>query len=268
MSNRESASTGGAKSRRKSAPSLPVHRIPLNQERVIRAAVALADRDGIDALNMRNLAHELGVVPMAIYKHVANKEELLTHMVDVVVGEIDPPLEGVEWKAAIRERILSARQALLRHRWASKAIESQNGATPIVLSYMNSLIGMFRKGGFSADLTHHVMHAIGSRMWGFTQEVFPTPPPPEDPEVMAAMFKLLTEQYPYILEIATAKGHDDDTSVGQGCDDQFEFEFALNILLDRFEQLHQQNWRSGGVSGTKQPALETLARNQRINKAN
>src|SRR6476619_2295141 len=110
-----------------------VRRAPFNRDRVLRAAVALADDAGIDALNMRNLAHELGVVPMALYKHVANKEELLDGMVEVIVGEIDPPLPAAGWKAAIRQRILSARQALLRHRWASQVIESRTSAPPVVL---------------------------------------------------------------------------------------------------------------------------------------
>ena len=112
------------------------------------------------------------MVPMALYKHVANKEELLDGMVDVIVGEIDPPLPAADWKAAVRQRILSARQALLRHPWASQVIESRTNAPPVVLDYMDSFIGMFLAGGFSVDLTHHVMHALGSRMWGFTQEVF------------------------------------------------------------------------------------------------
>src|SRR5215210_1141474 len=98
--------------------------MPLNRERVLRAAVALADDAGIAALSMRSLAQELGVVPMALYKHVANKEELLDGMVEVIVGEIDPPMHGADWKAAIRQRILSARQSLLRHRWASQVVES------------------------------------------------------------------------------------------------------------------------------------------------
>ena len=92
-------------------------RAPLSRERVLRAAVALADQGGVDALSMRKLAQELGVVPMALYKHVANKDELLDGMIDVVVGEIDPPIEGAGWKTAVRERILSARRALLRHPW-------------------------------------------------------------------------------------------------------------------------------------------------------
>ncbi len=193
---------------------------------------------------MRNLAQELGVVPMALYKHVANKEELLDGMIDVVVGEIELTVHGAGWKDGIRQRILLARQALLRHRWASHVIESRTNASPVILDYMNSLIGMFRAGGFSVDLTHHVMHALGSRMWGFTQEVFPTPPPPTDPDVLAAMFSQLAAQYPYIIEIASARSHDEESAVGQGCDDQFEFEFSLDVLLDRFEQLHQQGWSS------------------------
>ncbi|MGZ5384779.1 MAG: TetR/AcrR family transcriptional regulator C-terminal domain-containing protein [Acidimicrobiia bacterium] len=237
-SHREQGSGGAAKrvgSRR---------RAPLNRDRVLRAAVSLADAAGIEALSMRNLAQELGVVPMALYKHVKNKEELLDGMVDFIVGEIDVADQGTGWKDGIRYRILSARQALLRHRWASQVIESRANASPVILDYMNSLIGMFRAGGFSVDLTHHVMHALGSRMWGFTQEVFPTPPPPDDPEVRAAMFGQLAAQYPYIIEVATAETHDEESAVGQGCDDQFEFEFALDLLLGSFDQLHQQGRNS------------------------
>jgi AcrR family transcriptional regulator len=153
-----------------------VRRAPLSRNRVLRAAVALADHAGIQALSMRNLAQELNVVPMALYKHVANKEQLLDGMVDVIVGEIDPPAGGTDWKSAIRQRILSARRALLRHPWASQVIESRPNPTPVVLDYLNSIIGMFRAGGLSIDLTHHVMHALGSRMWGFTQELFPASP--------------------------------------------------------------------------------------------
>jgi hypothetical protein len=112
---------------------------------------------------------------------------------------------------------------------------------------MDSLAGTFLAGGFSVDLTHHVMHALGSRMWGFTQEVFPTPPPPADPEVRDAMFGQLATQYPHIVAITTAGSHDHATAVGQGCDDQFEFEFALDLLLDGFERLHRQGWTSGSA---------------------
>ncbi|MFG3224325.1 TetR/AcrR family transcriptional regulator C-terminal domain-containing protein [Kitasatospora sp. NPDC048194] len=225
-------------------PAKTPRRAPLNRDRVLRAAVALADEIGIDALSMRSLAERLGVVPMALYKHVANKEELLDGMVEVIVGEIAPPARGADWKDAIRQRILSARQALLSHRWASQVVESRRHATPVVLDYMDSLIGMFRAGGFSVDLTHHAMHALGSRMWGFTQELFPTPPPPADPEARAAMFDQLAARYPHIIEMATAGSRDGGSAPGGGCDDQFEFEFALDVLLDGFERLHRQGWDS------------------------
>jgi AcrR family transcriptional regulator len=185
---------------------------------------------------MRNLAHELGVVPMALYKHVANKDELLDGMIDVVVGEIDPPAGGTDWKTAIRQRVLSARRALLRHPWASRVMESRTDPTPAVLAYMDSMIGTFRAGGFSMDLTHHAMHAMGSRLLGFTQELF------DDtaelgPEMPPETLRELTGRYPHITELVTAITHDDASVVGQGCDDQFEFEFALDLMLTGLERL-------------------------------
>ncbi|MCW7940692.1 TetR family transcriptional regulator [Streptomyces hygroscopicus] len=222
-------------------------RARLNRDRVLHAAVALADRVGIEALSMRSLAQELGVVPMALYKHVANKEQLLDGMVDVIVGEIDSPAHGADWKSAVRERILSARRALLRHPWASRVIESRSAPTPGALDYLDSVIGMFRAGGLSADLTHHVMHALGSRVWGFTQELFPASPN-VDPDAQAVMFREMAARYPYIVEIAAARTHDGESVVNQGCDDQFEFEFAIDLLLDGFERLHRQGWTSADQS--------------------
>ena len=160
---------------------------------------------------MRRLAQELGVVPMALYKHVANKEELLDGMVDALVSEIDPPVRDAGWKNAVRLRVLSARQALLRHPWARQVLESRTNKTPAVLGYMDSFIGMFLAGGFSVDLTHHVMHALGSRMWGFTQELFDdsaggsaAAAAAVPPEAQAAMLREMAERYPNILKVATA----------------------------------------------------------------
>ena len=216
----------------------PTQRIPLNRGRILRAAVGLADATGIEALSMRRLAQELGVVPMALYKHVANKEELLDGMADAVVGEIDPPTEGPDWQRVVRERILSARRVLLRHPWAAWVIESRTGPTPAVLAYLDSMAGSFRAGGLSADLTHHVMHAMGSRLLGFSQELFDTAGSsgPPDPGLAA--------RYPHIAELAATAAHDDGSTVGGGCDDQFEFEFALDLLLDGFETLRRQGWTS------------------------
>ncbi|MFC0844138.1 TetR/AcrR family transcriptional regulator C-terminal domain-containing protein [Streptomyces noboritoensis] len=218
----------------------------LNRERVLRAAVALADESGIESLSMRRLAQELGVVPMALYKHVANKEQLLDGMVDTVVGEIDPPEPGSDWRGVVRQRILSARRVLLRHRWAYGVIESRTGPTSAVLEYLDSMIGVFRDGGLSVDLTHHVMHAMGSRLLGFSQELFEASgasggsggAEPPDPA--------LAQRYPRIAELAAAAAHDGDSVVGGGCDDQFEFEFALDLLLDGFERLRAEGWSPPG----------------------
>jgi AcrR family transcriptional regulator len=229
-------------------------RTPLNRERVLRAAVDLADDVGVAGLSMRRLAQELGVVPMALYKHVADKEELLDGMVDVVVGEFDPPDPSLGWKDAVRQQVLSARRAVLRHPWARQAIESRTRRTPAVLAYMDSVAGAFRRGGFSADLTHHVMHALGNRIWGFSPELFdePTageaaPAAPEEQQAMAAEFG---RRYPHILEIALAAAQGDLSAVGRGCDEQFEFEFALDLLLDGADRLRRGRWSSTGARTT------------------
>ncbi|MCM9076635.1 TetR/AcrR family transcriptional regulator [Streptomyces spororaveus] len=221
-------------------------RPPLSRDRVLRAAVAFADGAGIEALSMRGLAQELGVVPMALYKHVANKEELLDGMVEVVVAGIERQVPGADWRSAVRARILGARRALLTHAWAAPVIRSRTSPTPAVLAYLDSVIGTFRAGGFSTDLTHHVMHALGSRVLGFTEELFDAPAgsAPQDEREQAAAHEAMAGRYPHVTELARAVAHDRRSVVGQGCDDQFEFEFALDLLLDGFERLHGQGWTS------------------------
>src|SRR6476659_8348844 len=216
-------------------------RAPLSRERILRTAVALAEQGGVEAASMRKIAQEVGVVPMALYKHVAGKDELLGGMIDVVVGEIDPPaVDDIDWKGAIRQRILSARQALLRHPWASRVMESRTEPTPTVLDYMDSMIGMFRAGGFSMDLTHHAMHAMGSRLMCFTQELF-NDTSGAGPELEAEMWGQMADVYPSIYELFRTVTHDDASVVGPGCDDQFEFEFALDLLLNGLERLKERS---------------------------
>ena len=193
---------------------------------------------------MRKLAQELGVVPMALYKHVANKDELLDGMVDVVVGEIDPPAA---------ERRLAARGPRADPLGAAGAAAPPVGvagdrvadrADAGRTAYMDSMIGMFRAGGFSVDLTHHVMHAMGSRMLGFSQELFDTPPAATDPPIAGGRAGQMAARFPHIAEIALTVAHDDASVVGSGCDDQFEFEFALDLLLDGLERLRARGWTS------------------------
>jgi AcrR family transcriptional regulator len=203
---------------------------------VLRAAVAMADATGIEAVSMRKLADELGVVPMALYKHVAGREELLDGMVDIVVGEIDPPAVGADWKGAVRQRILSARRSLQRHPWAPGVIESRSDASPAMLAYLDSMIGMFLAGGFSADLIHHALHALGSRLLGFTQEIL-NDSQDLDPQALEAIASQMEGIYPNVAVMTRAVYHDEASVVGQGCDDQFEFEFALDLLLDGLDRL-------------------------------
>ncbi len=215
-------------------------RLPLTRERVLQAAVGLADREGIEALSMRRVGHELGVEAMSLYNHIANKEDLLNGMLDVVVVEIDPPLEDEsDWRRVFHERALSARQALKRHPWASAVIVSRTNPTPALLAYMDSMIGIVRRAGFSLDQTHHAMHALGSRALGFGQELFEGSgdDSPDDPQAMDLMIEQMATQFPYAAEIATQVRHDSESVVGAGCDDQFEFEFGLDLILDGLERL-------------------------------
>jgi AcrR family transcriptional regulator len=225
-------------------------RVPLTRDRVLRAAVEIADARGIAGLTMRNLAHELGVEAMSLYHHVANKGEVLDGIADAVVAEVNehvrglPPPDGADWKAAVRRRILTARQVLLRHPWAPAVLETRDEMSPAALAYFDALAGQLRAGGMSADLVHHAMHALGSRAFGFTQELFSADPnadPGPDPEVL---YEQMAGAFPNIAEIIRAASHDGATTLGW-CDDQFEF--GLDIVLDGLERLRRARWSSGAA---------------------
>jgi AcrR family transcriptional regulator len=201
--------------------------------------VELADESGIETLTMRTLGQTLGVEAMSLYNHVANKEDILDGMVEVVmngvndaVSEIDVPAS--EWKTAMRRRVLAARQIFLRHPWAPGVLESRTNTSTPRLRYNDSLIGLFLNAGFSADLTHHAMHALGSRALGFTQELGDDSD--VDLEQMKSSFRQMAGEYPNIAAMLEHVTHDPDTTLGW-CDDQFEFEFALDLLLDGLERL-------------------------------
>jgi AcrR family transcriptional regulator len=217
----------------------------LSRDVVLRTAVRIADDGGIKSLTMRRLAQELGVEPMSLYHHVADKEAVLDGMVEVVLGEINERVSEVvasddgDWKAALRKRILTARDVLLGHRWAPGVLESRKNMSPEALRYADDVSGLMRRGGFSVSLLHHAMHALGSRAFGFSQELFSQEDDAEvDPEVMAMMMGQMAEQYPYITEVVAIESgkHDEDSTLGW-CDDQTEFEFGLDLLLDGLERL-------------------------------
>jgi AcrR family transcriptional regulator len=223
-------------------------RVPLDRDRVLEEAVALADEEGIDGVSMRRLSARLGVVPMALYKHVADKDDLLAGMIDRIIAGYASAPEDVDWSRAVRERILSARAALLVHPWLRPAIEGAVHRTPAVLGHMDALAGELARGGLSYDLVHHAMHALGHRIWGFTPEAFsgsssastegmPAPSTPEE----RALLEGMAARFPHIAAIAADAAM---RNPGGACDEQEEFEFTLDLLLDSFARLHASGWRS------------------------
>ncbi len=216
-------------------------RTPLNRARVLKAAVAFADEHGIASLSMRNLGQELGVEAMSLYNHVRSKDDLLDGMVDTVLADIDQSPGGTDWKSCLRHRILSARSALITHPWASQVIESRKDPSPTMIGYFDGVVAIFRDGGFSMDLIHHAMHALGSRMLGFSQELFSEGGgAEEDPEAEAMTIQML-ERYPNLSAMLQVISHDpEEPQVGAGCDDQTEFIFGLDLILDGLERLHAE----------------------------
>lgn len=221
-------------------------RVPLSRERVLNAAVDIADRDGIKQVTMRNVAHELDVEAMSLYYHVENKEQLLDGMAEVIIqqvidasDEVPVPTDPAAWKSAMRKRILRAREIQLLHKWAPSVLETRTSMSIAAIEYFHGLLAIFRAGEFSYDLAHHAMHALGSRALGFSQELFNPDEAdvPEAEEEANAMMAEMAEKFPLMMEMMSEIVHEGpDTTVGW-CDDQTEFEFALDVTLDGLEVL-------------------------------
>ena len=210
-------------------------RATLTRQRVLEAAVELADRDGLESVSMRRLGQELGIEAMSLYTHVRSKGDLLDGMTDVVMGQIPAVEAGGDWKAALRSSILGARGVLLRHPWAPDVIETRTAPGPAILRQYDTVMGIMRGGGLSLELTHHALHMLGSRLLGFTRELFDDSPNP-DPEAAAVMAAQLAPTHPHVAEMALAATHDGGLG---GCDTNLEFEFALDVILDGLERLRQ-----------------------------
>ncbi|MFV0286165.1 MAG: TetR/AcrR family transcriptional regulator [Demequina sp.] len=217
-------------------------RLPLSRERVVSEAMALADTSGLEALSMRTLADRLGVVPMALYKHVRNKEELLDAMVDAVVTAIGPAPTGGDWLTRARALIGAARHEMLRHPWAWRAIETREAPSPPVLDHMEAMLQVLGDGGLSVDLAHHTMHALGSRLWGFSQEVFASPAADAGHGPDEATLAMLAARWPGVLASAASARHQVGSTVGPGCDDDAEFAFALDLILEGAARLADAGW--------------------------
>jgi AcrR family transcriptional regulator len=208
-------------------------RIPLTRERVLHAAVALADRDGVRALSMRRLAQELGVEAMSLYHHVANKDAILDGIIDLVFAEIELPSGDAGWKPAMRQRAVSAREALRRHPWATGLMESRSTPGPANLRHHDAVLGILRTAGFSVELAAHAYSVLDSYIYGFAlQETgLPFETPEETAEVARTiMAQFPADQLPHLTEIAVELVLQPGYSYGN------EFLFGLDLILDGLER--------------------------------
>jgi AcrR family transcriptional regulator len=208
-------------------------RSPLSRERVLQAAVAFADEHGIGSLSMRKLGEALGVEAMSLYNHVANKDELLDGMVDLVFDEIVVPSGGDDWKLAMRERAISARQVLARHRWAIGLMESRSSPGPATLRHHDAVIGSFRQAGFSVAMAAHAFSALDSYVYGFALQEASMPfDTAEETVELAAMIleQLHPEEYPHLTELTV------EHVLQPGYDYGDEYEYGLDLILDGLER--------------------------------
>ena len=208
-------------------------RPPLTRQRVLDTAVALADREGVRSLSMRKLAQELGVEAMSLYHHVANKDDILDGLVDVVFGEIDLPAGEDGWRAAMRQRAISAREALRRHPWATGLMESRPTPGAANLRHHDAVLGVLRGAGFSVQLAAHAYSLLDSYIYGFAlQEAsLPFHTPEEAAQVaQAIMAEFPASEYPHLTEIAV------DHVLQPGYDYGNEYLFGLDLILDGLER--------------------------------
>ena len=208
---------------------------PLSRERVLRMALLLADTGDIEAMSMRKIAQALGVQAMSLYNHVANKDDILDGIVDLVIGEIEVPDLASDWKVAMRRRSVSAHEVLLRHPWSAIVIMARVNVGPASLRYIDATLGCLINAGFSFVMADRAWNAIDSHIYGFTLQELKFPFQPEDySEAAKTGLPLIpAEKYPYMnamtLEIIEKK-----------YDGISNFEFGLEIILDGLDRLRDK----------------------------
>lgn len=183
---------------------------------------------------MRKLGQELDVEAMALYRHVRNKDDLLDGIVEVVVAEIERPSPSDDWKSALRDQVMAARRVMLRHPWARRVLEDRGTGGPVILAYVESVLAILHAGGFPLDLAHHTLHVMGSRIFGFNQDFFEdsgeADPSAEEAAIVSGS---MAANFPRVTELAMAASHD---GVLGRCDDDVEFAFGLDLVLDGLER--------------------------------
>lgn len=202
----------------------------LNRNRVLDAAVGLADESGVEALTMRRLGERLGVEAMSLYKHVAGKEDILDGIVDLVIGEIDMPSPGSDWRSAMRQRAESARRVLVRHPWAIGMMESQSTLGPNALRYVDAVIGTLRQAGFPIRMAAHAFVLLDSFVYGLVVQEVAMPTVGADASELSPEF---ATEFPYLAEMIASH------ATGPGYSYDEEFEFGIEQLLDILERARQ-----------------------------
>ncbi|GID28217.1 TetR/AcrR family transcriptional regulator [Paractinoplanes brasiliensis] len=219
-----------------------VTRTPLTRERVLEAAVALADRDGLAALTMRGLAAGLGVEAMSLYHHLPGKQALLDGVVECLLGEVTAAVaheHAGDWRTQLRRQFLTARRVMLRHPWAPGLIASRTSVPPTVFAYYDGILATLVGAGFTYHLAHRALHAFGSMPLGFAQEVF-APGGDFEPEASEAELAAMAEALPHVTAMVASEIHDAGDPTLGWCDSQAEFEFTLDLLLNGLEDLRRQ----------------------------
>jgi AcrR family transcriptional regulator len=207
-------------------------RAPLTRERVLRRALRIADKQGLAALSMRKLAQELGVEAMSLYHHVKNKDDILDGLLEVVVGEIEVPAIGGDWREAMRRRASSAHDVLMAHPWATMLLMSRINVSPAMMRYIDATLGCLRESGFSFPNADYAWNAIDSYIYGYTLRQLNFPVEPDEYADAAAAYapEISADAYPYMVGLSAeviARRHDGVQSLA----------FGLDLILDGLERL-------------------------------
>jgi AcrR family transcriptional regulator len=214
----------------------------LSRERIVTAAVAIADREGVGAVSMRRIGQDLGVDPMSLYRHVQGKDGLLDAMTDAVVAEIEPVVDAGRWQASARATMLAAREVMLRHPWTADVLKARSTPTPAALQHLDAFLGILRGGGLDVDLVHHAIHVLGSRILGFSQDLYDDKDNVRpDSEESAQQARVWAASLPRLAELAVSVSH--GGALG-GCDDDAEFAFAVDLILEGLERRRRAASRS------------------------
>jgi AcrR family transcriptional regulator len=208
-------------------------RAPLSRDVVLRAAIELADSDGIESLTMRRLGHALGVEAMSLYNHIVNKDDLLSGIAEIVFEQVVLPPSDVAWKSALRTSAISACDVLLCHPWAHAITMTPSRPSPARLRWMEAVLRTMREAGFSAEMSCRAFHTLDSHITGFTLWLTAIPVQGEELRALAVDFlqKIPADQLPYVAE------HIEQHTRPPRAGEKGTFEFGLDLILDGLERL-------------------------------